>query len=214
MSEVSLPETSGSLADWLHGIAAPTAAAGGGASAALTGALAAAAAEMVAGLTLARERYAAVHQRARTSQKRVRTLRDAMVGLARRDAETFAAFEQALALPRGSDAEIAARERAKAAALTEGADVQLVLLTHLAELADHAIALAEYGLASAAGDAATAVFLAAGAARSAYWAVRANLQGASDGPETRRRLEGGLSLVERVEAVEWRMRQLVNEKIR
>ena len=214
MSQGALPGTSGSLPEWLQAIAAPTAAAGGGASAALTGALAAATVEMVAGLTLARERYAAVHERARSSQGRVRALRDAMLDLARRDADAFAAFERALALPRGSETEIAARERAKAAALTDGADVQLVLLTHLAELADHAVALAEQGLVSALGDAATAGFLAAGAARSAYWAVRANLQDAAAGPEVRQRLEAGLGLLERVEAVEWRMRQVVSEKIR
>ncbi|HEU5040127.1 MAG TPA: cyclodeaminase/cyclohydrolase family protein [Gemmatimonadales bacterium] len=199
---------------WLESIAAPTPAPGGGASAALTAALAAAAVEMVAGLTLDRERYAPVHERARAAQRRVHVLREAMVDLARRDADAFAAFGRALAMPRSTDLEIAARVAARRAALAEGADVQLALLAHLAELGDHAAMLAEHGLASALGDAATGGFLAAGAARSAYWAVRANLQDSAADPAVRHRLEAGLGFLERAEAAEWRIRQLANERIR
>ena len=207
-----MSSSSDSLTHWLSGVAGPTVAPGGGAAAALAGALAAAAVEMVANLTLERERYAGVHQRARTAQARVAALREAMTDLAVRDTEALAAFERALALPRGSESESAAREGAKRAALDAGADVQLALLAHLAEVADHAATLADKGLGSAFGDAATGGFLAAGAARSAYWAARASLEGAA-GPEVSRRLEAGLALLERVEAAEWRIRQLASEKI-
>ena len=208
------PAGGDSLGRWLTGIAAPTAAPGGGAAAALAGALAAAAVEMVAGLTLDRERYAPVHERARAARARVVGLREAMTGLAARDANAFAAFERALALPRGTDAETAAREQAKREALDAGAAVQLALLAHLAELADLAVMLAEDGLRSAFGDAATGAFLAAGAARSAYWAARAALEGAPPGSATNDWMNAGLSLLERVEAAEWRVRQLANERIR
>ena len=201
-----------SLDHWLARIAAPTIAPAGGAAAALAGALAAAAVEMVANLTLEREGYAAVHARAVAAQTRVAGLREAMTALAARDTETLAAFERALALPRGSPDETAARSAAKRAALDAGADVQLALLAHLAELADFAAALAEHGLRSAFGDAATGAFLAAGAARSAYWAARASLEGVT-GPEVSRRLEAGLALVERAEAAEWRIRQIASERI-
>jgi formiminotetrahydrofolate cyclodeaminase len=209
----TVPASPDSLDHWLARIAAPTVAPGGGAAAALSGALAAAAVEMVAGLTLARDGYAAEHDRARAAGVRVAALREAIAGLAARDAEALAAFERALAMPRGGDAETTARDAAKRAALDAGADVQLALLAHLAELADLAAMLAERGLRSAFGDAATGGFLAAGAARSAYWAARALLEGTA-GPEVGRRLETGLALLERVEAAEWRIRQLANERIR
>ena len=49
-----------------------------------------------------------------------------------------------------------------------------------------------------------------GAARSAYWAIRSNVQGA---PSAKGTLERALALLERVEATEWRMRQLLNERV-
>ena len=59
-------------------------------------------------------------------------------------------------------------------------------------------------------DAATASFLTGGAARSAYWAIRSNVQGA---PSAKATLERALALLERVEASEWRVRQLLNERV-
>jgi formiminotetrahydrofolate cyclodeaminase len=133
-----------------------------------------------------------------------------LVELASRDAEAFAQFTEALALPRNSEAERTARETAKQAALEAGTAVQLELLDHLAEIAELASAMTDGGLASALADAATASFLAAGAARSAYWAIRSNVQGA---PSAKGTVEQALALLERVEATEWRVRQLVNERV-
>ena len=84
-----------------------------------------------------------------------------------------------------------------------------------AEVADLAAELAASGLATAIGDSATAVFLAGGAARSAYWAVRSNLEGGrSRRPRRGRWLQDGLGLLERTEAAEWRVRQLLSERVR
>jgi formiminotetrahydrofolate cyclodeaminase len=214
VGESRVPGADATVRAWAEAIAAPAATPAGGAAAALSAGLAAAAVEMVAGMTLARERYAALHQRAADAVSRAGRLREELLSLARRDAEAFAAFGHALALPRGTEGERASRERAKETALRAAAGVQLGLLRHLAELADLAADLAEHGLASALGDAATAGFLAAGAARSAYWAARSDLQGVSGDADTRRSLAEGLALLERVEAAEWRVRQLVNQRIR
>ena len=214
MSETTVPLENATVHNWAEAIAAPTAAPAGGAAAALTAGLAAAAVEMVAGMTLTRERYAAVHPRAAEARTRAGRLREELLSLARRDADAFTEFGRALALPRGTEAERAAREEARRAALRSGAEIQLGLLRRLAEVAALAADLAEQGLASALGDAATAGFLAAGAARSAYWAVRANLQETAGDPIGREWLGEGLGLLERVEAAEWRIRQLVNERIR
>ncbi len=170
------------MTDWLERIAAPTAAPAGGAAAALAGALGAALAEMVGGLTRARERYAAVHDVAARARKEAAGLRHRLLELAARDAAAFEGFGRALALPKTTPDEKARRDRARADAFRHGAAVQLDLLALLAEVARLGLELAERGVAGAAGDAATAVFLAAGAARSASWAVRSNLREAGEAP--------------------------------
>jgi formiminotetrahydrofolate cyclodeaminase len=213
MSDTSSPGAGDALSRWTAAVASPAAPPAGGAAAAVSAALAAASMELVAGLTGARERYAAVHARAARARARGAALSEELVALAVRDAESFAAFRRALGLPKGTDAERASREEARRASLRDGAEVQLEVLRRAAETADLAAALAAEGLATAIGDAATAGFLAAGAARSAYWAVRSNLQDDS-GTEARRWLEEGLGLMEGAEAAEWRIRQLVNERVR
>ena len=77
---------------------------------------------------------------------------------------------------------------------------------------DLAATMADVGVRSALGDAATSAFLAAAAARSAYWAMRADLDPTH--AESRSMLSSGLELVEKAEAAEWRVRQILNERIR
>ena len=161
------PIEEATVTDWLNAVAAPTAAPAGGAAAAFAGALGAALVEMVAGLTGARERYASVHDLAAQVVQKAQRLRGDMLVLATRDAAAFAGFERALALPKGTPDERSRRARARADAFREGALVQLDLLACLGEAAELGLEIAERGLAGALGDAATAVFLAGGAARSA-----------------------------------------------
>jgi formiminotetrahydrofolate cyclodeaminase len=180
----------------------------------VSAALAAAVVEMVAGMTASRERYATVQERAVEARDRGAMLREELLALARQDAEALAGFERALGLPRATDAERTSRQEAKQAALREGARVQFAVLERTAELADLAAGLAADGLATAIGDSAAAGFLAAGVARSAYWAVRSNLQEPGGDAEGRRWLGEGLELLQRAEAAEWRIRQLLNERVR
>ena len=207
------PAGGDALSTWLSALAAPTPSPAGGSAAAMAGAMAAALAEMVAGLTRAREKYRAVHPEAADVGARSERLRGHLAALAARDAEVFAAFSAALALPRGTPQEQAIRERAKADAFRAGAEVQLELLEGLAESAALAESMAERGLAGALGDAATAVLLAAGAARSAYWAVRSNLHGAVDRDAAERQLAAAKERLERVEAVERRVLRLLDERM-
>jgi len=187
------------LERWLEALAAPTAAPGGGAAAALGLALAAALVEMVAGLTLRRQ-PGSIELEARHAAFRADELRRDAVTLARADASAFAAFERALALPRATAEERSARERAKRAAYREGARVQHEVLERCLEVARLASALASRGLPSARGDAATALHLARGAARSAEAAVRENLGGEVEA-EQRRVLEASAALLGEIEAL-------------
>ena len=202
-----------SLNEWLEAIGAAGPTPAGGSTAAIAGALSAALVKMVAGMTAQREKYAAVHAEAGKVRERAEALQQALVALAVRDVAAFTGFARALELPRGTPEEREARERAKRAALLEGADVQLELLGSLAEVAELSGATLHSGLASAAGDAATAGFLAAGAARSAYWAVRSNLEGRGGEPEIGARLERAVGLLKRVEAAERRVGEILRERL-
>ncbi|HEU4523768.1 MAG TPA: cyclodeaminase/cyclohydrolase family protein [Gemmatimonadales bacterium] len=177
MPDSHSPTRSASLNDWARLIARPTIAPGGGSAAAAAGVLAAAVVEMVAGLTAARDTYAAVHDEARAARARAEGLRQELLTLASADAEALLRFEEALALPRGSDAQRQLRERRKRAALGEAAEIQRDVLACCAEVAGLGAAMVERGLRSAQADAATGVFLAAAAARSAAGAIATNLEG-------------------------------------
>ena len=187
------------LAGWIDAVAAPPPSPAGGAAAAITASLAAALAEMVAALTHSKERYAAGHERARPVLDRAPQLRGELLHLAVRDAEAFQRF-------------LSARGEARTAALHEAARIQLDLLIGATAAADLAVTMADVGAPSALGDAATGAFLAAAAARSAYWAMRSDLDPTS--AESATMLSLGLELLEKVEAAEWRVRQILNERIR
>jgi formiminotetrahydrofolate cyclodeaminase len=207
------PDHDAALTDWLNALAAPTAAPAGGAAAALAGALGAALVEMVAGLTLGRDRYAAVHDFAAHAREQARRLRSDQLALAARDAAAFEGFTRALALPQDTPEARERRGRARAQALLDGATVQLDLLALLAEVAELGLAVAERGLAGAVGDAATAVFLAGGAARSACWAVRSNLREAGDAATGRKDPAAAAAALVRVEEAERRVQRLLEERI-
>jgi formiminotetrahydrofolate cyclodeaminase len=210
---MSTPKAEDALNAWIAAIAEPTATPAGGAAAAIAGALGAGLVQMVAGLTGARERYARVHEEAAGVAERAARLRDEMLELASRDTEAFGGFARALELPAGTADERRARERAKAEALRAGAEVQLEVLRQVLEAAELAEAMSQRGLASALGDAATAAFLSSAAARSAYWAVRSNLQASTDRPAKERALTTARDLLERVEEVERRVRQLLAQRV-
>jgi len=202
-----------SLTAWLSAIASPAPSPAGGSAAAIAGALGAALVEMVAGLTGSRERYAEVHAEAARAAASAARLRGRLAALAVRDAETFAGFTAALAMPKGTPDQKAARLAARDDALRDGAMVQLELLEALAETADLAAAMVERGLAGALGDAATGALLAAAAARSASWAVRSNLEGASDRSAAAGQLARTAEILGRVEAAERRVLELLRERV-
>jgi formiminotetrahydrofolate cyclodeaminase len=213
MDQIDTLSSDNSLQQWADAIAAPNATPAGGSAAALASALAASLVAMVAGLTTRREKYAAVHGHARATLERAEALRTELLELATQDAVTVAEYLDALTLPQGTEFERTAREAAKRAALLEAARVQLELLHHASEAADLAESMVGAGVATAIGDAATASFLAAAASRSAWWSIRSNLKAIGHAEEARPLMEAALATVEQVEAVEVRVRQLLEERV-
>jgi formiminotetrahydrofolate cyclodeaminase len=213
MDEIDLLTGDSPLQAWSDAVAAPNAVPAGGAVAALASALAAALVAMVAGLTTRREKYAAVHGYARETLERSDTLRRALLDLATQDAIVVAEYMDALSLPQATEFERTAREAARRAALLEAALIQLELLDQAAEVAALAEAMVGSGLATAIGDAATASFLAAAASRSAYWNIRGNVRSIGRPDEMRSLVESAVVTLDRVEAAEIRVRQLLDERV-
>ena len=210
MSDGPTPTRTASLDDWARAIARPTISPAGGSAAALAAAAAAALVEMVAALTAAREAYALVHQEARAARARAEGLRQELLTLASADAESLRRFMQALELPRSSETERELRNRRKRSALREGAEIQRDVLAGCAEVAALGLAMVERGLKSARGDAATAVFLAGGAARSASWAIRINLRDEPPDSEFAGILEAAAARLAAVEEAERRAERLLD----
>jgi len=213
MDEIEILGSDSSLQQWSDAVAAPNAVPAGGSVAALASALAAALVAMVAGLTTRREKYAAVHRYAQEILERAEVLRLDLLELARQDAIVVAEFMDALTLPQTTEFERTARDAARPAALLEAARTQLELLDQAADVAALAEAMVGSGVATAIGDAATASFLAAAACRSAYWSIRSNLRSINQRDDTRPLVESAVVTLDRVEAAEIRVRQVLDERV-
>jgi methenyltetrahydrofolate cyclohydrolase len=202
-----------SLQQWLDAVAAPNATPAGGSTAALATALAASLVTLVAGLTMRREKYAAVHNHAREISERAESLRLELLELAAYDAEAVGEYLEALRLPQGTEFERTAREAARRATLLEAARVQLELLHQASDVADLAESMTGSGVATAIGDAATAAFLAVAAGRSAFWGIRSNLKYLNAADETRHLRDTAIRTMEQLEDLEVRVRQLLDERV-
>jgi formiminotetrahydrofolate cyclodeaminase len=202
-----------SVQEWSDAVAAATSTPSGGAVAALATALSAALVAMVAGLTMRREKYAAVHDRARVTLERAELLRADLLDMATLDAVAVAEYMDALGLPQATEFERTAREAAKRAALIEAARVQLELLHQAREVAQLAETMAGSGLATAIGDAAAASFLAAATSRSAYWSIRSNLKAVGWPEEARVLIDTAWTMLEQVESAEMRVQELLEDRV-
>ena len=100
---------------------------GGGSAAALCGALGAALGEMAGNFTVGREKFAAVDAEVRAILERLESRRVALLDLTDADADAYAQVGAAYSLPRGSDAEKAARSAAIQEALKAAAQVPLAV---------------------------------------------------------------------------------------
>ena len=213
MDDTETLSSESSIQQWADAVATANATPAGGAVAALASALAASLVEMVAGLTTRREKYAAVHTYAQEILDRAGVIRADLLELARHDAVVIAEYMDALTLPQATEFERTARDAARRAALLEAARVQLELLDQSAEVAALAEAMVGSGVATAIGDAATASFLSGAASRSAYWSIRGNLKLIGRPDETRALVESAVVTLERVEAAEIRVRQVLDERV-
>jgi formiminotetrahydrofolate cyclodeaminase len=153
---------------------------GGGTAAAVSGAMGAALAEMVAALTLSREKFSGAHAAVRPIAEAAAATRTELLQLAREDARAYDAVVAARRLPRETDGEKALRSRAIAEGNRLAAEVPMRTARAAARLLAALPELVEKGNPSAASDAGTAALLLEACAEGALLNVGINLSGVDD----------------------------------
>lgn len=178
----------------LSAMAEATPTPGGGTASALAGAMAAALVEMVCGLTVGREKFAAVREEVRRARERAAALRARLLALAEEDASAYSALSAAYKLPKRTDEEKAARSEAIQQALRAATETPLRTAEAAAEVAALARLMVEKGNPSAASDAGVAALLAEAAVQGAALSVCTNLRGLKDADFTHRAREYTMAL--------------------
>jgi formiminotetrahydrofolate cyclodeaminase len=168
------------LDDFLAAIAAQTPTPGGGTAAAVAGAMGAALAEMVAGLTLSKEKYAASHAAVRPVAEAAPLARAEFLTLAREDSEAYDEVVAARRLPKDTDEQKAERSRRIGAANRRAAEVPMRTARAAVRLLAALPELAEKGNPNAASDVGAAALLLDSCIEGALLNVGINLGGVED----------------------------------
>jgi glutamate formiminotransferase/formiminotetrahydrofolate cyclodeaminase len=201
--------TDQSLTEYIASVGDADAVPGGGSVAAVAGALAAALAEMVAGLTVGRERYAAVHSEMLGVQARALALANALEVLARRDAEAYSTLVDAQKLPRDSATDAERRHLALHDALLRAAAVPLEVCRATEEVARLCEVTAERGNTNAITDAGVAAALASAACVGAAYNVRVNVRSLRNPSEASALVDEAIALTRSASAIAARVAKLV-----
>lgn len=153
---------------------------GGGSVAALTGALAAALSEMVANLTIGKEKYADAEEEMKALLEQGSKIRQDLIEGIRKDSTSFQSYMEALKLPKETEAEKKVRREAMQQGLKEASEAPLAI----AELTAQIFPLAEKavlrGNAAAVSDGLVSAMLARTALLSALLNVKINLKSIQD----------------------------------
>ena len=169
-----------SLSGFVASVASSNPVPGGGSVAAHAGALAAALAEMVAGLTIGKKKYAAVDAEMKEAALNAVSLGNNLASLVKRDAEAYSLVSEAYKLPKEPADAAARRSETVTNALLKAAEVPLETARASVEVAQIAALVAEKGNANAVTDAGVAALLAEAACKGAAYNVRVNVQALDD----------------------------------
>ena len=173
-----------SVSGFVASVAAPTPAPGGGTVAAHAASLGAALAQMVAGLTIGKKKYAAVEGEMKEAALKAAALVTELTTLGARDAEAYGRVMAAYKLPSENESDAAKRKQAIDTALLGAAEVPLETARACLRVLEVAELVATKGNTNAVSDAGVSALLAEAACRGAVYNVRINvssLEGKSKG---------------------------------
>ena len=169
-----------SVSGFLASVASSNPVPGGGSVAAHAGALAAALAQMVAGLTIGKKKYAPVEAEMKEAALKAVSLGNTLTSLVKRDAEAYTLVSEAYKLPKEPADAAARRAEAVTNALLKAAEVPLETARASVEVAQIAALVAEKGNTNAVTDAGVAALLAEAACKGADYNVRINVSALED----------------------------------
>lgn len=169
-----------SVSGFLASVASSNPVPGGGSIAAHAGALAAALAQMVAGLTIGKKKYAAVEAEMKEAALKAVSLGNTLTSLVKRDAEAYSLVSEAYKLPKEPADAAARRTEAVTSALLKAAEVPLETARASVEVAQIAALVAEKGNTNAVTDAGVAALLAEAACKGADYNIRVNVSALDD----------------------------------
>ena len=169
-----------SVSGFVASVASSNPVPGGGSVAAHAGALAAALAQMVAGLTIGKKKYAGVDAEMKEAALKAVSLGNTLASLVKRDAEAYSLVSEAYKLPKEPADAAARRSEAVTNALLKAAEVPLETARASVEVAQIAALVAEKGNTNAVTDAGVAALLAQAACKGAAYNVRVNVQALDD----------------------------------
>ena len=163
-------------------LASQSATPGGGSAAAIIGAMGAALVSMVCNLTIGKKKYADVEAEMKEVLGKAEALRQRLTGMIQDDVKAFDAVMGAYGMPKETDADKAAREKAIQAALKQATDVPLACARAAREVIDLAAVASDKGNLNVISDAGVAVLAAYAALRSAALNVLTNARMITDKP--------------------------------
>src|SRR6266513_76732 len=169
-----------SVSGFVASVASSNPVPGGGSVAAHAGALAAALAQMVAGLTIGKKKYAAVDAEMKEAALQAVALGNQLSSLVKRDADAYASVSEAHKLPKEPADAAKRRSESLTTALLKAAEVPLETARAAVAVAKIAALVAEKGNTNAVTDAGVAALLAHAAAKGAAYNVRVNVQALDD----------------------------------
>lgn len=172
------------ITDYLERAASASATPGGGSVSALIAALGSALGQMVYNLTVSKKSYQANEESVKAAVEAdwqaIEGLQRDFTDLIDRDIEAFNVFMDALALPRETDEEKAARKQALADASVIAMEVPFTTAGKSLELLKHLGSIARYGHKTCISDAGVAALCAHAALQASVMNVRINLGGIED----------------------------------
>ena len=169
-----------SVSGFIAAVASSNPVPGGGSVAAHAGALAAALAQMVAGLTVGKKKYAAVDAEMKEAALKAASLGNTLSTLVKRDAEAYSLVSEAYKLPKEPADAAARRADAVTNALLKAAEVPLETARASVQVGALAALVAEKGNTNAVTDAGVAALLACAACKGAAYNVRVNVRALDD----------------------------------
>ena len=172
--------TGKTIVDLLHAFSSSDPTPGGGSASALASALGSSLLMMVSALPKTRSRSDEERRLLDATAAALGPLRDALTELIDRDSESYDEVVRTYRLPKGTEAEQAARTAAIQKALAGATDVPLQVMKLSVEAMRHGVEVARRGHRAAASDVAVAFELLQAGLRGAALNVQVNLEGLSD----------------------------------